>query len=58
MWAYCDFLPFFLWVFGAELPHEQRWKESLIAGSCLDIIMLKTGVLGGACSSIAVFEVW
>lgn len=44
-WAHCDFLPFFfLWVFGAELPREEWWKESLTAGSCLVITVLKIGV--------------
>lgn len=31
-------------MFGAELPHEEWWKESLTAGSCLAIPALKTGL--------------
>lgn len=31
-------------MFGAELPHEEWWKESLTAGSCLVITVLKIGV--------------
>lgn len=44
-------------MFGAELPYEEWWKESLTAGRSPVITRLKIRVLGGACSSIAAFEV-
>lgn len=56
-WAYCDFLPLFSGslVLSCHLKSGARspWQQELPGCHCA-----QTGALGGACSSIAAFEVW